>query len=126
MARIYNILVVEKSDFLREKIAGYLSRGNGGATMVSQISDPGNLSSAMSGLIPDVLLMDISAAISQQETLRSIRDELSGIRIIIYSDEMGEEYRHEAQRLGAHGFVDVNRLSEGIRDYLGRHIISSN
>jgi hypothetical protein len=45
---------------------------------------------------------------------------------MIYSNEMDEAYRCEAMRLGAHGFLDVNHLAEGVRAVICGRGMSSN
>ena len=117
MTRSYNILIVENSDFLREKIAGVLSR-RPNVWMVTQVSNYSNLLQAARQSDPDVILVDMRLASSKKETIAQVSKECPDSKILLFADDDVESYRKAAGQLGAHKVIDLQNLVEEFQNVL--------
>lgn len=117
MAKSLNVLVVEKHDLLREKIAGVVSRLED-VRMVIQVADCSELTRIAEENAPDLVLMNIRQAHSQRKTIARMKEIQPGAKIFIFAHKDGEQYHLAATQLGVNGVVNSGRLISDIESVL--------
>jgi len=87
-----HILVIEKSDLLREKIAGAISRWKNDV-VVSLFVDYSDIEGMVEEIKPDMLILDVRACGEARQMVAGIKRMHPEIKIVVLADESGEEYR---------------------------------
>ena len=103
------IMIFEKSDILRTKMANVLSSLNKiGMTMIT--SDFDMVVNGTGGCAPDILIMDIGLAQSYKKELAALKADNPGIKLMLHSEMVDEEFNGCARSLGADVFFDFMEL----------------
>jgi DNA-binding NarL/FixJ family response regulator len=118
MARNCDLLIVENSPILREKIAGILSRMDE-VRLVSQITDLRDVVAVVRELMPDIVLIDMRLVRDRADIPAALRDACPKITLVLLAEEDGENYRAAAERLKADRLVALARLEVELKKTIG-------
>ena len=113
--RHLKLLVVENDDYLREKIAGVLSRFEN-ILMVAQIKHEDDLLETAERINPDIILIDAGMA----SHLRKIHTDILSIqpdaRIFLTTDDQGAFYQRLAETIGAVAIIRKDKIIEELEN----------
>jgi len=94
------VLVIEKNDILREKIAGVLSRWSSDV-VVTIGSGCEDVESLVTETQPNMLIIDIRACGAGGAFAGALKREAPGMRILLLADENDENYQKACSEKGA-------------------------
>lgn len=80
-----HVLIAEDDDFLREKIAGVLSRLEY-ISAVSQVSDMNTLAAMVEKYVPTIVLVDLKLATGNKALINELRHKHDGMRIFFMNE----------------------------------------
>lgn len=118
MSIVTKVLIVEKRDLLREKIAGILSREDD-ITMVIQVSSYSKLQNVLGETVPDMVIGNFFEFNKFcKETGITAGDLCLDASILLYTDETWLLNQIKANRLDEQKFVDVRNIQEEVKIFL--------
>ena len=106
-----NVGVTSPKALIRKSLCALLS-GIEGVSTVVDLRNPFEVSETLKMTTLDVMLVDTIDPSTDFQTLSHLRAVIPQTRVLVLSDEVDEEYRLEAIRQGARGFVSKDCLPE--------------
>jgi len=100
-----SILVAESNDFLREKIAGRVSR-NKSVRVVSQISDFMDIVQAAMECAPDIVIADVRQTMMNRGVISELRSVCPNIKVFLSADSTTGQYAEAARAMNADGIIE--------------------
>ncbi|OIQ96413.1 transcriptional regulatory protein DevR (DosR) [mine drainage metagenome] len=108
------IFIAEDSLIVRERLVGMIEEA-GGMEVVGETGSVSEAKAQLAMLRPDVALLDVRLSDGNSfEVLAAIRANGCDMQVIMMSENPFEQYRTEAQRLGAAHFFDKSKEFEKI------------
>jgi len=118
MSKSIKVLIVEKRDLLREKIAGILSREKN-ITMVIQVSSYSKLQTILGETVPDLVIADYFEFNKFCKEKCLVSGELfPEANILLYTDEYGQLNRIEMGSIGDKKIFNVRRIQQEVSSFL--------
>jgi DNA-binding NarL/FixJ family response regulator len=120
------ILIADDNERVRRAVRALLSR-EAGLEVCGEASDGPQTLVNVRSLRPDVVLLDISMPLTDGfQTVRAIRQEFSGIKIVMVSQNDANRFLPTALQAGADACLDKSRLASElipvVRKYLSQDV----
>jgi len=113
-----NLFIVEDSVPVRDRLVRSIGDLNG-LDIVGTAADVSEAIRELTTRSPDALILDLQLpGGSGLEVLRSVRDRLPGMRVIVMTNFAAEPYRKAALAAGANIFLDKSADFGRVRDIL--------
>lgn len=112
--------IVEPYEIMRKGLAR-LIEDNGGMRVVAEASNVTDLAAKLDGIQIDVLVLEPLVAWGLNlASVRSVKNKLANLKILVFSDSTGEDQVQSALRAGVIGFVSkrakLSELIQGIQN----------
>jgi len=118
MTRTFDIIVCDEKDFMREKIAGVLSR-IGMVRIVGQAAEVAAMKNVVGKFCPDIILIDLLLAAAEAETVAEVMKICTGAILLLYSGDL-VEYQDFASQIHVGKRIRINDIETEVIKYCVR------
>lgn len=115
------VLVIEKDDMLREKIAGLVSKVED-VKLVGQARSMANLAGIMWDSRPDVILFEAGCIRGNEELLALVRKQAGGVKLVLMTEGEGDGFWRSGmeEKISVDAIVDKKKVYQEIVEFIGR------